>query len=353
MVLMAGGGGTRLWPLSRRDNPKQFLDLGSGQTLLEHTYERARAIAEPENIFVATVHAYAARIQELLPTVPTDNVFLEPARRETAPAFAAVAAQLVQRGHGDEPTIFMWSDHVLTREDAFIADLKRLPGLVAAHPDAVVIMGHTPTFPETGFGYIQTGEPLAGEAGVFWVKAFKEKPQAAEAEAYVAAGDHFWNMAYISTRPAYLLAELTQYEPELVAGIERFATALAAGDHEGATAAYGALEPKAIDYALLERTPRLLMVTGDYGWSDVGNWAAVQAVFGTAQAALPRGHHVHVDSENNYIYDTTGTAVSLIGVKNTIVVITDDALLITDREHSGRVKEVVARLTEEGKTELL
>lgn len=352
VVLMAGGGGTRLWPLSRRDRPKQFLDLGSGRTLLEHAYERACAIASPSDIFIATARQYEARVRALLPHVPEANIFYEPERRDTAPAFAAAALHLSARGRAVMPTIFLWSDHIFTNETEFLNDLRRLPALIESHPDTVIIMGHRPTFPETGFGYLELGEAVADQADVYVVKAFKEKPDKATAEQYVAAGNFYWNMGYISCRPEYLLQELKARAPEFAHGLAAYRAALEGGQGDAA-AAYAQFPRLAIDHALLERTPRLLAITGDYGWSDVGSWATVQEIFGRRGDHMPRGHHLHISSSGCYIYNATGRAVTLIGLKDVIVVVTDDAVLVTDRQHAARTKEVVAQLEADKRAALL
>jgi mannose-1-phosphate guanylyltransferase len=353
IVIMAGGGGTRLWPLSRRDNPKQFLDLGSGQTLIEHTYKRAKALAETSDIFVATSERYLDRIKKLLPAVPADNIFLEPDKRDTAAAFAAAAVQLQMRQRADAPTIFMWSDHVFTDEEEFVGDLKKIPGLVTDHPETIVILGHAATFPETGFGYIEAGEPLEGAEDIFKVKAFKEKPDKETAAGYVAAGSFFWNMGYLSARPAYILEQLRIFEPELMQGIDQYRQALAARDTAAADAVYRKLPKIAIDYALLERAKSIIAVTGDYGWSDVGYWSTVHEIFGSRGDYMPAGHHLHVSSDGCYIYNTTNRAVTLIGLKDVIVVVTEDAVLVTSKDETHRIKEVVARLEETEKSDLL
>lgn len=350
---MAGGGGTRLWPLSRQKNPKQFLDLGTGKTLLEETYDRAAAVVGPEHIFVATLAEYGDRVRKTLPHVPAGNIFIEPDRRDTAPAFAAVAVQLKQRAAGDEPAVFMWSDHVFTAPDDFITDVKKIPDVLARHPDSIVIVGHVPTFAETGFGYIETGELVGGYDDVFRVKSFTEKPDRTTAEKYVAAGNYYWNMGSVSVTPNYLLTQLAEFAPELFAGIQRYEKALQEHAGQAAHEAYAALPKISIDYALLEKTPTIYVVTGDYGWNDIGNWAAVHDVFGVKGDHVPHGHHVHVDSHDNYVYNTTPKAVSLIGVKDTIVVVTDDAVLITAKDKAHKIKEVVAKLEAAGKHQYL
>lgn len=350
IVIMAGGGGTRLWPLSRVSQPKQFLDLGSGKTLIEHAYDRARQLTQTEKIFVATTNQHVSRVRELLPEIKENNIFIEPAKRDTAPAFAAAASQLVERGEGEQPTMFMWSDHLFTAEAELITTLKRVPDLLARHPDSIIIIGHQATSPETVFGYIEVGEPQVDEPHVFTVKAFKEKPDKDTAIQYVAAGNYFWNMAYISARPQYLLDELRQYEPTLMQGIDQHAAAHRAGNAAEAERIYSNLPATAIDYALLERTPRLFMITGDFGWSDVGNWRAVRDLFGSHGDYGPADQHVHVDSDNNYIYNATGRTACLIGVKDLIVVITEDAILVTHQDQSHKVKDVVTELEKKENT---
>jgi mannose-1-phosphate guanylyltransferase len=353
IVLMAGGAGTRLWPLSRTSTPKQFLKLDGKKTLLETAYDRARAVTLPDHIYIATSRAYADQIRSLLPQIDADHIFYEPTRRDTAPAFAAVAKQLIMRGEGNEPTVFMWSDHVFSSEYEYIEDVKKIPNVLNKNPQAIVIAGHVPTFPETGFGYIELGEKLSGFKDVYSVKRFKEKPNLATAEQYVVSGNYVWNMGCVSAVPNYLVDQLTKFEPEMMADIEKFAVALKAGNQAAADEAYSQAKKISIDYAVLERTNPIFVVVGDYGWNDVGNWATVHDVFGGDGDHDPHHRHIHVDSKNNYIYNDTDRAVSLIGMENTIVVVTHDAILITDKSKAHQVKEVVARLEATDKKELL
>ena len=353
IVIMAGGGGTRLWPLSRQDNPKQFLDLGTGKTLIEHTHHRAKTVAQAADIFIATTKQYRQRIQEFLPEVAAENIFLEPEKRDTAPAFAAAAVQLKIRGRANQSTTFMWSDHVFTNEAEFLTDLRKIPRLVEEHPNTVVIMGHTPTFPETGLGYLEVGNQLPGESDVYTVKAFKEKPDYKTAERYLAAGNFYWNMAYISTKPSYLLQQLRKFEPELMQGIDQYEQAIAQGNTKEANSVYAQLPKISIDYALLERTPNILAITGDYGWSDVGYWSTVKEIFGAQGDHAPAGYHIHVSSQGCYVYNTTNKAVTLIGLKDVIVVVSVDAVLVTNKDESHKIKEVVAQLEKDRQNNLL
>lgn len=353
IVLMAGGGGTRLWPLSRQALPKQFLSFDGQSTLLEQAYTRACQLVAPDHIFVATSRAYQARTEELLPMVSRDHIYYEPEKRDTTAAFATVALRLEALGQGNVPTIFMWCDHVFSREEAFIADLRRVEATVAANSEALVILAHTPLFPATTFGYCEVGETVGSEANVYQVKRFTEKPDLATAEKFILNKNYFWNLGYFSLRPTYLLEQLRLHAPELRDVLTAYAAALAHGDSTAADAAYGEFPKLALEYTFVEKTKNIIAITGDYGWSDVGNWSTVSQVFGVNGDHMPQGHHVHVDSQNNYIYNTTDKVVSLLGVKNIVAVVTDDAILITDKDSAAGVKDVVQRLEADGKTEYL
>jgi mannose-1-phosphate guanylyltransferase len=185
------------------------------------------------------------------------------------------------------------------------------------------------------------------------VDSFKEKPDRETAERYVLDGSYFWNIGYMCVTPKFLLEELRVHAPAMMAGLEPYAEAMVRGDEEAAFTAYRALPSLAIDYALNEKTKNIVAVTGDYGWSDVGSWAVVKELFGVEGDHVPYGHHVHVDSHNNYIYNATHKAVSLIGVHNTVVVVTDNAVLITDVASSQKVKDVVRKLGEDEKHQYL
>lgn len=350
---MAGGGGSRLWPLSLQDTPKQFLDLGTGKTLIEHAYDRAAHITAPENIYVATAQKYKKQIEQFLPQVPSDRLFLESSRRDTTAAFVQVCLRLAAAGAGDEPTTFLWSDHVFTNEQEFIDDLRRIPDIISQYPNSLLVVGHTPLSPQTALGYFKVGTRIEPHKDVFEVEKFTEKPDKETAEEFLAVGGYFWNLGYFSLRPNFLLEEIKKVSPELVDHINALESAISAKDEEGVTKAFEAFPKKALEFTFVEKISSIIAITGDYGWSDVGSWGTVKEIFGVRGDRVIKGHHVHVDSENNYVYNTTDKAVSLIGMKGTIVVVTDKAVLITGEEHSQKVKQVVERIEQEGKEEYL
>ncbi len=351
---MAGGGGTRLWPLSRSHTPKQFLDFGTSTTLLELAYQRAARIVSPDHIYLATRVDYADRSRQLLPNIPAERIFLEPEKRDTTAAFASVALRLRHAGQGQEPVIFMWCDHIFTNEDEFIGDLKKVSDLLAAHPESLLLLGHVPVTPETTLGYIESDTPISGYDDVFNVKQFREKPDRATAEQFVASGNFFWNLGYFSTTPDYFIQALSKFAPDLTLVISAYADSLTSGDEDKITAAFHNFPKLSIEYTLIEKLPHIIAITGNYGWSDVGNWNIVKEIFGDLGVkSLTGAPHLNIGSENTYIYNETDKAVTLIGMKNTIVVVTKDAILITDINESSRVKEAVQKLEESGSNHLL
>ncbi len=353
IVIMAGGGGTRLWPLSLNENPKQFVDLGTGKTLLEMAYDRAIQVTDIDHIYVATAQQYVGRIKEILPKIDSKKIFAEPSRRDTTAAFAQVCLRLQAEGKGDEPTTFLWSDHIFTREEKFIADLKLIPKVLETNPESLVIIGHTPLSANTTLGYFKAGEKIEGFENAYKVEEFKEKPDKEKAEEYVADGSYFWNLGYFSLKPNYLLAELVSATESLAEPLEKLKQAIIANVQGDITKRYNDFPKIALEFTFVEKTKTILAITGDYGWSDIGSWGTVKEVFGIAGDHMPAGHHTHVDSENNYIYNTTDKAVSLIGVKNSIIVVTDKAVLVTNEDSAHKVKEVVQKLEEENQQNYL
>jgi mannose-1-phosphate guanylyltransferase/mannose-6-phosphate isomerase len=353
VVLVAGGGGTRLWPLSRRHKPKQFLDLGTGKTLLQQTYARARIWTTAERIYVATTKEHALQVRKLLPQIPPERVFIEPARRDTGPAVTAAAWRLKEAGYGDTHTLFLWCDHVFTKERSFCRDLVKVRKLLPRLREKILIWGHVPSTPETGYGYLEVGECLARIPQLRKVKRFCEKPDLPTARRYVLSGHYRWNMGYFCVTPSFMLAELSRCAPELEEGTKLFVRAERGGQQETASKIYAQLPNISIDPALMERSREIVAWCGEYGWSDVGNWFAVRTLFGKEGDYAPKACHVHLDAADNYVYNATKRTVSLVGVKGLIVVVTEDAILIARQSHAHRVKDVVAKLEKEGLEKLL
>lgn len=338
-VLLSGGSGTRLWPLSREAYPKQFLPLAGDATMLQATWQRVAALADAAPIVVAGEdHRFLVAEQLRQVGAPTPAILLEPTGRNTAPAIAAAALQAM--AGGDDPLLLVLpSDHVVRNDAAFRAAVAA--AMPAAEAGRLVTFGIVPDAPETGFGYIQA----APGDGVRPVQRFVEKPDAATAQGYLEAGGYYWNSGMFLLRASRYLAELQRFRPDIVAAVRAAFTAAARdGDFIRLDkAAFAACPSDSIDYAVMEKTDAAAVLPVDIGWNDVGSWSALWDV--SEQDADGNAHHgdvVSIDSRNSYAY--ARRLVALVGVDDLVVVETDDAVLVARKDKVQQVKDVVARL---------
>ena len=338
-VLLSGGSGTRLWPLSREAYPKQFLALAGDDTMVQATWRRVAPLAGAAPIVVANEdHRFLVAEQLRQAGAPRAAILLEPAGRNTAPAIAAAALQATADG-ADPLLLVLPSDHVVTDEAAFHAAVRE--AIPAAAGGALVTFGIVPGAPETGFGYIQAE---AGD-GVRAVRRFVEKPDAATAARYLSEGGYYWNSGMFLFRASRFLAELGRHAPAMLAAVRAACDgAVRDGDFIRLDkAAFEACPADSIDYAVIEKTDRAMVLPVDIGWNDVGSWSALWEV--SAQDGDGNAHHgdvIAVDSRNSYAW--ARRLVALVGVDDLVVVETDDAVLVAHKDKVQQVKEVVARL---------
>ena len=346
-VLLSGGSGTRLWPLSREAYPKQFLPLAGDDTMLQDTWRRVAPLASAAPIVVANEeHRFLAAEQLRLVGVEHARIVLEPVGRNTAPAIAAAALQ-AQADGGDPLLLVLPSDHVVRDPAGFRAAVQA--AMPAAEAGALVTFGIVPSVPETGFGYIQAGP---GE-GVRDVVRFVEKPDAATAQGYLDAGGYYWNSGMFLFRASRYLAELERFRPDILAAVRQaFDGAQRDGDFIRLERdAFAASPSDSIDYAVMEKTADAKVLPVDIGWNDVGSWSALWDV--TPQDADGNAHHGDVLALNcrNTLAWGGRRLVSLLGLQDVIVVDTDDALLVAARDQVQQVKDIVARLKAEGRAQ--
>jgi mannose-1-phosphate guanylyltransferase len=345
-LVLAGGSGTRFWPASRRARPKQLLALDGDRSLLEATVERLAGVVPAANVWIATTPELAAAVGETLPGLPPERILVEPAQRNTAPAIAAALAAL-PRSAREGAVAVLPSDHRVADVAAFRARLEAAL-TVAAERDRIVALGVTPRWAETGFGYLELGDPVAGCAGLRSVACFREKPDRATAEAFVASGRHLWNAGIFVFRGATLLAELARHAPELGAGLAAIEREPARRDE-----LYRGLPAISIDYAVMEKTDHLVALPLDCGWDDLGSWQALyEALAGDADGNRARGRLVAVDARDNLVFAPAGT-VALLGVEGLVVVHAGDAVLVLPRERAQEVRRLVERLAASGRSDLL
>jgi len=324
-LLLAGGTGTRLYPASRSDRPKQFRSLLGGDSLLRRTADRA---AFADELYVSTRAAYADAVAA---HVPEADVLVEPAGRDTGPALVYAAHRLRER-FGDCVLLVLPSDHYVTGD--FAATAARACR-VAAETGDLVTVGVEPDRPATGYGYV---EPDTARGDAFEVAAFHEKPDADVAASYVAAG-HLWNAGIFAWTPEALLREARD------SPLGPLVEALAAGDPEGG---FAAVEPLSVDYAIMERTDRAAVVPATFDWDDLGSWDALERVLDADAAGNARtSDGLSIDARGNVIA-SDDVHVSLVGVENLVVAAFDDRVLVVPKRDADRVREAVAELREAG-----
>lgn len=357
-VIMAGGGGTRLWPLSRRDRPKPFLPLVGGVSLLRATVDRLQPLIEPPDVYVVTDAKYADLVREQLPHVPAVNIIGEPFGRNTAAA-VALAAVAIERT-GDDVMVVLPADHRIADVAGF-RDALEAAASRAAQAD-LVTLGIEPTGPETGYGYVVAVEPDPDVEEDGWarqVERFEEKPTPARARELLETHRAYWNAGIFVWRRDAVMAALHEYAADIVAPL-----AAAVASSADLRPAYKTLRAVAIDVALLEPASldgRVAVVPADVGWSDLGSWAALldtlaadgAAPDGVVILAGAGGETMDAGSRDVLVSAQGGRLVATVGLRDVIVVDTPDALLVVSRDAAQDVKRIVDRLAAEGREDLL
>ncbi len=350
-VLLSGGSGTRLWPMSRRDRPKQFLSLVTDKSLFQDTLARAEIVCSGQLPIVVCSEAHRFLVAEQLREqgLTGAEIVLEPAARNTAPAIALAA--LVALARGQDPLLLVLpSDHAIEDQAAFKAAVEQAASY--ASKGRLVAFGVVPLRPETGYGYIRGGAPLDA-SGARPIAEFVEKPDQERARAYVDSGDYFWNSGMFLFRASRYVEELEEYAPE-IAAVCRQALNSASRDLDFlriAPEAFESCPSDSVDYAVMERTKDAVVVPLDAGWSDVGTWSAI---WGLAKVEgdgnLLRGEAYAVDVRNSLIH-SSGRVVAAVGVEDLVIVETSDAVLVAHRDRVQAVREAVVCLTEAGRQE--
>ncbi len=359
VVIPAGGSGTRLWPLSRAAQPKFLHALaGGGRSLIQATVDRLAPLAPPARTFIVTGGAHAAAIARQLPDLPAGNILVEPGPRDSAPAIGLAAAII----HARDPEAIMGSFHAdhLVRDEAAFREAVRTAAEVAREGFLVTI-GILPTAPETGYGYIRSGEPLGG--GAYRVEQFKEKPPREVAEEYVASGRYLWNAGMFVWRTAALLDDLARRLPELHAGLTRIAADWDTPRGEETLAEVWPALPKiTIDHGIMEGAAadgRVATVPGRFGWNDIGDWDTLASILpadngGNVVLGLVDGNgvverHLAVDTHDSLIAPAGGRMVVTLGMREIVVVDTEDAVLVCPRNRAQDVRRIVEALKAQGK----
>ncbi len=355
IIIMAGGKGTRFWPLSRAKMPKQLLSITSKRTMIQETVDRILPIIPLQRIMVVTTYLHTEEIRLQLPDLPCENMLVEPIGRNTAPCIGLAASHLVRRDP-DAVMAVLPADHLI--EDAANFQSRLLVAAkIARKQSSLVTIGITPTRPETGYGYIQLGREVNSidDEPFYEAKSFREKPNVETAEEFIKAGNFLWNSGMFIWRASSIMANIERYLPTMYKQLIRIRVAIdTESEYKVLNHIYPEIEPISIDFGVMERANHVYIIRGEFGWSDVGSWNALKAVWSNDENdnAVYGKPTVAINSAHSIIYSPQ-KVVALVNVNDLIVVETDDALLVCHKEKAQDVKKVVEILEAKGMKNLL
>jgi mannose-1-phosphate guanylyltransferase len=350
-LIMAGGGGTRLWPLSRKTRPKQLLPLVEERSMFHASVERLAPRLTPERVFVVTGQDQAAQLQADAPQVPVENYIVEPFGQNTGPA-VGLAIMHIQQRDPEAVIAVLTADHHIADQEKF----RRV--VVAAAEQAaegfIVTLGISPSFPATGYGYIRRGAALTqrGEFQIYHADAFTEKPGLETATEFVLSGLYSWNSGMFIFQAKQLVTEYARQQPEMHGMLQTIRAAIGTPDYEAVLADNWPQMPRlSIDYAVMEHAEHMAVIPVDMGWSDIGSWATLYDVLeGDGAGNVSRGSngvpHIYIDTKNSLIFSKR--MVATIGLEDIVIVDTDDILLICHRNRSQDVRQIVEQLKQSG-----
>ncbi len=345
-IILAGGKGERFWPVSRLKHPKLFLCLDGGdRSLLQSTADRLQPLAEWQDLFVITAAHLEEGVRKQLPDIPRENILVEPQGRDTAPAVAWATLEVAKRYGDDAVCGFFPADHYITDETRY-CDTLRAAADVALSVGAIATLGIKPTFPSTGYGYIEQGTDAGtfsagtvSDLPAYKVSRFAEKPDKDTAEKFVSSGQYSWNSGIFIFPASVMLSELKAHAPEMMTAME-----------EKGVGAYESLEKLSIDYAVMEKTEHAYVVPASFGWDDLGDWNAVERLLKGDAQNVELAQHVCIDTTDSILYSADPDEVIVtVGLEDVVVVRDGNATLIVKKDRTQEIKQAVKALGKEDK----
>lgn len=348
IVIMAGGVGTRLWPLSRKSSPKQLQTFVGDQSMIQETFDRVKEIVPVENIIISTNNCYKTQIMEQLPEIPEKNYILEPVGRNTAPAMGLIAAHIIKRD-SEAIVTTLPSDHFYRKKENFAKVINAAFATINNHPEFINTIGLKPSFAHTGLGYIEKSNPIEkiNDEQVYKVKQFVEKPNLETAQRYVDSGNFFWNASYFTWQAKNMLDIIKIHQPDIYTHLEKIINAIGT-DQESQIIAdeFNLMPDLAIDY-IVEQLDKVSLIPADLGWDDIGSWQVLQEIMAglSGKNVIERGNHLGLDNKNCLVY-AQDKLIATVGLEDIIVVDTPDATLICHKNRSQDVKKIIDKLKE-------
>lgn len=342
-LIMAGGRGERFWPKSRKNLPKQFLSLtDDGKTMIQLTVERILPLVPLENVYIATNGDYKKLVQEQLPGLPEQNILCEPAGRNTAPCIGLGAVHIAER-FGDALMVVLPSDHLI-KLDAVFRDTLQNACDTALQGENLVTIGITPTYPETGYGYIKFA-PKRGEQAAYPVERFVEKPNAELAKQYLDSGEYLWNSGMFVWKVSSVLENMKRFMPDTYEGLGKIQKAIGTPEEEKVLIReFLNFESQSIDYGVMEKAENIFTLPGTFGWDDVGSWLAVGRIKKNDAAGNVIDGNVVAVNTQDCIIQGGNKLIAVVGLKDMVIVDTDDATLVCAKEQAGNIKKVIEGL---------
>lgn len=350
---MAGGKGTRLWPISRVDKPKQFQKLISESTMLQETVERLLPNFSIKDIYVATNKSYAEEVEKELPELPKDHIISEPSFRERA---SAIALGCVLSGaKEDETIVILPSDHLIKDKEAFWDSLQEADSFISKNPKALVTIGIKPTGPETGYGYLKHRKECfeKGRFELYKADGFFEKPGSDIVQEYLDNG-FLWNSGIYICRVSAVMERFEKFIPDTYARLQRIKSSMSTPRlAKVISKEYPLMDMISFEYGILENDQETFVIAADFEWSDVGSWSVLKdSLMAGGSKNLVKGEHLDIDSKNILVYGSK-KLIATIGLKDVIIVDTEDAILVCDKNNTQLVKELVRKMEKDGKIKLL
>jgi len=340
IVIRAGGVGSRLWPVSRFNKPKQLHPLLSNKTMLQEAIERALLVAKPEDIYVSGNIRFEEEIRNELGAVLENNLIIEPDRRETAAAIGLEAVYIAKK-YPQAIVASLGSDHAIAKNKEFSRILRLAENTIKKYPQDILCIGIKPSQPDVGYGYIELNKKIASE--VYAVKSFKEKPNKQKAEEFFASNKYLWNANMFVWRADTLLDLFKKHLPKMYQDLMIIKKAIGTNQEKAVLhKIYPRLEKIAIDYAIIEKAQKILAISADIGWNDIGDWARLkdQLAEKEEENVVKTKEYIGIDTKNSLIYSEKNKLIATIGLENIIIVETDDALLVCDKYRSAEVKKI-------------
>lgn len=349
ILIMAGGTGTRLWPASRKAQPKQLLKLIGDKTLLQNTYARSLEWVKPEQIYVGTASSYAGSVAQQLPGIDASHYSIEPVLRARGPAIG-LAALIMHHQDPESSFMCMWSDHSINSAPGYFPDLlSKLDQFLSENPRVTIAVGVKPEYPHTGLGYIQKGKATENQQGLplYNLESFKEKPDAAAAEQFIQNGNYLWNSGYFVWKSATLLDLYREHLPEIYSILMEIKPHLGTDSQQKIIdELYPKMPVLDIEQGLLEKLGRdVLALEGDFKWADIGSWKVVKDAQSEPEENLTEGLVIQHEASGSLLYNYSGKALlAAAGVKDLLIVVTDEAVLVADKNSSEDVKKIISQL---------